>query len=60
MVVDVQNVSIKYRVGDFRNIGLKEFLAQKIKGQYDAKDFWAVDDVSFQLDKGDFLGIVGN
>ncbi len=59
MVVDVQNVSIKYRVGDFRNIGLKEFLAQKIKGQYDAKDFWAVDDVSFQLDKGDFLGIVG-
>lgn len=59
MVVDIQNVSIKYRVGDFRNIGLKEFLAQKIKGQYDARDFWAVDDVSFQLDKGDFLGIVG-
>lgn len=59
MVVDVKNVSIKYRVGDFRNIGLKEYLAQKVTGKYDAKDFWAVEDVSFQLDKGDFLGIIG-
>lgn len=59
MVVDVKNVAIKYRVGDFRNIGLKEFLAQKVTGKYDAKDFWAVDDVSFQLEKGDFLGIIG-
>lgn len=59
MVVDVKNVAIKFKVGDFRNIGLKEYLAQKITGKYDAKDFWAVDDVSFQLDKGDFLGIVG-
>lgn len=59
MVVDVKNVAIKYRVGDFRNIGLKEFLAQKVTGKYNAKDFWAVDDVSFQLEKGDFLGIIG-
>lgn len=59
MVVDVKNVAIKYRVGDFRNIGLKEYLAQKMTGRYDAKDFWAVDDVSFQLEKGDFLGIMG-
>ncbi len=59
MVVDVRNVSIRYRVGDFRNIGLKEFLTQKVTGKYDAKDFWAVDDVSFQLEKGDFLGIIG-
>ena len=59
MVVDVKNVGIKYRVGDFRNIGLKEYLAQKVTGRYDAKDFWAVEDISFQLEKGDFLGIVG-
>ena len=59
MVVDVRNVAIKYRVGDFRDIGLKEFLAQKVTRKYEVKDFWAVDDVSFQLEKGDFLGIVG-
>lgn len=59
MVVDVKDVAIRYRVGDFRNIGLKEYLAQKIRRTYDAKDFWAVDGVSFELDKGDFLGIIG-
>ena len=57
MVVDVKNVSIKYRVGDFRDIGLKEFLSKKISGKYDAKDFWVVDDVSFQLERGDFLAL---
>lgn len=59
MVVNVKNVSIQYRIGDFRNIGLKEFLSQKVTGSYNAKDFCVVDDVSFQLDKGDFLGIIG-
>lgn len=59
MVVDVKNVSIKYRVGDFRDIGLKEFIAKKVTGKYDVKDFLAVDDVSFELEQGDFLGIIG-
>ena len=59
MVVDVKNVSIKYRVGDFRDIGIKEFISQKITGKYNVKDFMAVNDVSFSLDKGDFLGIIG-
>ena len=59
MVVDVNHVAVKYKSGDFRNIGLKEFLAQKVTGRYTAKDFWAVEDVSFQLEKGDFLGIIG-
>ncbi len=59
MVVDVRNVAVKYKAGDFRNIGLKEFLTQKITGKYNARDFWAVNDVSFQLEKGDFLGIIG-
>ena len=59
MVIDVRNVAIRYRVGDFRNIGLKEYLAQKVTGKYDARDLWAVDDVTFHLEKGDFLGIIG-
>jgi len=60
MTVKLKDVSIKYVIGDFRNIGFKDFVIQKIKKQYTAKEFWAVDGVSFELDKGDFLGIVGN
>ncbi|MCL1997225.1 MAG: ABC transporter ATP-binding protein [Turicibacter sp.] len=60
MTINVNNVAIRYMVGDFKNIGLKDFVMQKIKREYTAKEFWAVDGVSFSLEKGDFLGIIGN
>lgn len=59
MVLDVKEVSIRYIVGDFKDISLKEFIMQKIRRQYFVKDLWAVRDISFQLEKGDFLGIIG-
>ena len=60
MTIKLENVGISYLVGDFKNIGFKDYVIQKIKRQYIAKEFWAVDDVSFKLGKGDFLGIIGN
>lgn len=59
MVVDVKDVSIRYIVGDFRDIGLKDFVARKLKGDFKVEEFWAVKNVSFSLDKGDFLAIIG-
>ena len=60
MTVKLQNVAIRYIVGDFRDIGIKDFVIQRLQGKYTAKEFWAVDDINFTLDEGDFLGIVGN
>jgi len=60
VTIKLENVGISYMIGDFRNLGLKDFVIQKIKGQYNAKEFWAVEDVNMELDHGDFLGIVGN
>ena len=60
MRVQASNVGIKYIVGDFKNLGVKDFVIQKIKGKYEAKELWAVDDVSICLEDGDFLGIIGN
>ena len=34
MVVDVKDVSIRYIVGDFRDIGLKDFVVRKLKGDF--------------------------
>lgn len=59
MVVDVQNVSIRYLLGDFKDIGIKEYLVQKLTGTYEVQEFWAVKNVSFSLNAGDFLGIIG-
>ena len=59
MTVELNGVGIRYIVGDIKNIGLKDFVLQKIKGQTISKEFWAVKDISFTLHEGDFLGIVG-
>lgn len=59
MVIKVDNLSVKYMIGDFKNIGFKEFVVQKATGTYNATEFWAVKNVSFSLEKGDFLGIIG-
>jgi ABC-2 type transport system ATP-binding protein len=58
--VILKNVSIRYIVGDFKNIGLKEFVVRKLSHNYHVKEFWAVDGVSFTLAKGDMLGIIGS
>ena len=59
MTVKTENLGIKYMVGDFRNIGFKDYLIQKAKRQFTVKEFWAIDDVSIELSQGDFMGIVG-
>jgi len=56
----VENVSIRYIIGDFKEIGLKDYVIQKLKKTYKVHEFWAVDGVSFALEKGDMLGIVGS
>ncbi len=59
-VIDVKNVSVKYTIGDFKDIGIKDYVIKKIKRQYKIKEFWAVKNVSFSIDKGDLLGIIGS
>ena len=58
-ILEVENVSIRYITGDFKDIGLKEFVMRRLKGDYHVREFWADRDVSFTLEKGDMLGIIG-
>lgn len=59
MILSVDNVSIRYMTGDFKEIGLKEYVVRKMKKDYKVNEFWAVDGISFSIEKGDMLGIVG-
>lgn len=59
VVLSVEDVSIRYKVGDFRDIGIKEWVMRKMTNNYHVKEFMAVKDVSFQLEQGDMLGIIG-
>ena len=58
-ILELNNVSIIYRVGGFKDIGLKDFVIQKIKGTYDSRDFYADRHVTFSLEPGDMMGIIG-
>lgn len=58
-ILEVNNVSIRYMTGDFKEIGLKEYLLRRARRQYEVVEFWADRDVTFQLEEGDMLGIIG-
>ena len=59
-ILEVNHVSIRYMTGDFKDIGLKEYVMRRLKHNYHVQEFWADRDVSFSLDKGDMLGIIGS
>lgn len=59
-VLEVSGVSIRYMTGDFKDIGLKEYIMRRLKGNYHINEFWADRDISFALEKGDMLGIIGS
>lgn len=58
-VVECKNVSIRYKTGDIKSIGLKEYVTRKMTGKFKVNEFWADKDITFSLEKGDMLGIVG-
>lgn len=59
VMLECRDVSIRYMVGDFKAIGLKEWLMRKLTGKMSVKEFWADRHVSFALNRGDMLGIIG-
>lgn len=58
-VIEARGVSIRYITGDFKNIGLKEYVMRKLTNQYHVTEFWADKDITFSLNAGDMLGIIG-
>ena len=59
-IIKANGVSIRYITGDFKDIGLKEYVVRRLKGNYHVTEFWADRNISFELEKGDMLGIIGS
>ncbi len=58
-ILELNDVSIRYITGDFKEIGIKEFFMRKLTGKYKVTEFWADRHVTFSLMRGDMLGIIG-
>ena len=50
---------IQYKLGDFKGYRLKEWTVRHLKKNYHVEYFMAVDNVTFELCKGEMLGIIG-
>lgn len=58
-VLSVENVSVKYRLTEQKIDNLKEYIIKLFKRELRYKEFLALQDVTFSLQKGDRLGIMG-
>ena len=60
IILEAKNVSIRYITGDFKDIGFKEYIIRKLRHDYHVTEFWADKDISFKLEQGEMLGIIGS
>ena len=58
--ITVEHEALRFITGDVKDIGLKEYILKKLSHEYHVTEFWANKDISFSLEKGDMLGIVGS
>lgn len=59
-MVEVQDVSMCFRMPGDRINSLKEYVVRKLKGNFEYKEFTALHNVSFQVKKGEVLGLIGH
>lgn len=59
-MIRAENISMRYRMAYDRVQSLKEFVVQKLKGKLKYEEFWALKHVSFEVKKGEVLGIIGH
>lgn len=59
-MIEVNNVSMHFRMPGDRISSLKEYVVQFLRGKLTFSEFIALQNVSFQVKKGEVLGLVGH
>lgn len=59
-VIEVKNVSVRFRMANDRVSGIKEYVIQRLKGKLKYTEFEALKDVSFTVKKGEVVGLIGH
>lgn len=60
VMIDVRNVTMKYRMSNDRVSNLKEYFIKRLKRDLEYEYFTALDNVSFSVKKGEVLGLIGH
>lgn len=59
VVLEVDNVSMKFNLNKEKTDNLKEYFIKLVKKELEFNEFWALKDVSFKLEKGDRIALLG-
>jgi ABC-2 type transport system ATP-binding protein/lipopolysaccharide transport system ATP-binding protein len=59
-MISVRDLTMRFRMVNDRIFGLKEYLVQMIRGRLKFHQFEALKHVSFDVKKGDIMGVIGD
>ena len=58
-IIRVDHVSMRFCLASEKVDSFKEYFIKTLKKQLSYDEFWALSDVSFSIQKGDALGLIG-
>ena len=59
VMIQIDEVGVKYRVPTEKIQSIKEYAIRRVKGQLEYREFWALQDISLTVKQGEVFGIVG-
>lgn len=59
-IIQLENVSVSYRLPSERIGTFKEYAIRKLQRKIKISKFWALTDVTLQVNKGEVFGLIGN
>lgn len=59
-MIKAENISVRYLMTYDRVKSIKEYLVQMVKGKIQYEEFWALQNISFEIKRGEVLGIIGH
>ena len=57
--IKVEKVGMKFNMSKEKTDNLKEYVIKFLKRQLKFQQFWALKDISFEVEKGDRIGVIG-
>ncbi len=58
-MIRVEDVSMRFRMANDRMNSIKEYVMAFVKGKIKYKEFWALNHISFDVKKGEVVGLIG-
>ena len=59
MIIRANDISMRYLMTYDRIQSIKEYIVQMLRGKIKYEEFWALKNVSFEVERGEVVGIIG-